>query len=94
MAAATETTFVEGVFEVEIVIAGHNDDRRNRPELLDPGKKAFALSVGFDFVTAVDKITGDTDVVGSAFFGGIDERLKGLIFDESTVVNIANKEKA
>ena len=51
------------------------------------------MSFNLNFFLAVNEITGDTNVVGLALFGGVDKGAKSEIFDEITVMEIGNQEK-
>lgn len=51
------------------------------------------MSFNLNLFLAVNEITGDTNVVGLALFGGVDKGAKSEIFDEITVMEVGNKEK-
>ena len=51
------------------------------------------MSFNLNLFLAVNEIAGDTNVVGSALFGGVDKGAKSEIFDEITVMEVGNKEK-
>ena len=51
------------------------------------------MSFNLNLFLAVNEIAGDTNVVGLALFGGVDNGAKSEIFDESSVMEVGKQEK-